>query len=215
MADQEILQINKEQFNALLEQYNKQFRPDQYGQPRTNPRNQTSQMGKWLENMLGVFPGLTLPKDRSILQNPSYTEFDGYSPVTEFFLMAGKDPKQDYVRGHIRMPYENQPDSGVELSLERSAKGQRVIGTFSFSSEGDLTSGNIMSHLITEGKTSTYSFIKFNGSGVIDNVQHRMGQIVQLGDRLAVPKILNELSTGVNFGKIPSDVNMMKVAKIG
>ncbi len=70
-----------------------------------------------------------------------------------------------------------------------------------------------MSHLITEGKTSTYSFVKFNGNGVINNVQHRMGEIVQLGDQLVVPKILNELTTGNNFGKIPSDINIMKIAK--
>ncbi len=40
-----------------------------------------------------------------------------------------------------------------------------------------------------------------------------MGEIVQLGDQLVVPKILNELTTGNNFGKIPSDINIMKIAK--
>jgi hypothetical protein len=205
----EVLQIDKERLRSLSQEFDNKFRG--FELKLADP---TQQMGKWLEAMLGIFPGLNLPKDRTILQDEKYTKFDGYSPLTEFSLKVGKDPKQNYIKGYILMPYKNDPESGIEVNIVRGAKGQKIIGEFDFSPEGDFTGGSITSELITEGRNISRSFIRCNGQAVLKNVESRMGKAVKLGDRISIPKILNELTTEAGFGRVPNDVKMMKKAKL-
>ncbi len=147
MATGETLSINPDQFHGFLKEYDDQFRPDEYGRPRAHHDKVVPRMGDWLEKVLGIFPGVELPKDRSILRNIELVKFDGYSPVVEFYLRIGKSKDVDYIKGSIRVPHTNDPKSGVALSLERSCKDERITGEFNFTKDGVMTGGSLISHL--------------------------------------------------------------------
>lgn len=203
MPGETVSVITGEKLNQYLKEFGDKFSPDEFGRPRTNARSIAPQLGQWLEKVLGQIPGVQLPLDRSILANPDLQRFD-WNPNVGFHLAIGQTSESDYIEGNFRVPYPNDPESDLELRLTRSGRGQDITGSIKFTTEGALSGGDLNSK---DGR------VEFDSQGVVVSAQNDMSKVVQVNQRLAIPKLLNALTTLQDFGKPPNAVTMLRAAK--